>query len=66
MADSYDVNGTVRNMPDGCVECVVEGESAEIDAFLAELTATMNRYIHKQTQNHASFSGRFTSFSVTF
>lgn len=66
VADSYDISGTVRNMPDGRVECVVEGESAEIDAFMAELTATMNRYIRKQTQNHAPFSGRFASFSVTF
>ena len=34
IAGAFDVTGTVRNMPDGSVECVVEGETAEIDAFL--------------------------------
>ena len=34
-ARRYEVTGTVRNLPDGRVECVVEGEATEISDGLA-------------------------------
>ena len=33
VASGYDVTGTVRNLPDGRVELVAEGEREELDAF---------------------------------
>lgn len=33
VAAGFDVNGTVRNLPDGRVELMAEGDSAELKAF---------------------------------
>jgi acylphosphatase len=33
VAAGFDVHGTVRNLPDGRVELVAEGDSAELKAF---------------------------------
>ena len=66
IADRHDVTGYVRNLPDGRVECVVEGESSEIDAFLKELNRAMAPYIRSQRQNVAPYSGELDSFTVRF
>ncbi len=66
VARRYEVTGYVRNLPDGRVECVVEGEATEIDAFLAKLIATMSGYIRKQTQTKTPYSGDYPSFDVRF
>jgi acylphosphatase len=66
VAGGYEVTGFVRNLPDGRVECVVEGEAAEIDAFLAELNERMKHYVRSHTQQAAPPSGRYESFGVSF
>jgi len=66
VAGGYDVTGFVRNLPDGRVECLVEGEAAEIDAFLADLADRMKHYIRSHTQQTAPYSGRYQSFGVSF
>jgi len=66
IARGYDVTGTVRNLPDGRVECVVEGEPEQIDAFLAELGEAMRGYIHRCQQQTAPAGGGYDSFDVAF
>lgn len=34
LAKEFDVTGTVRNLPDGRVELVAQGENGEVTAFL--------------------------------
>ncbi|MFB3893524.1 MAG: acylphosphatase [Phycisphaerae bacterium] len=65
-AGGYDVTGYVRNMPDGSVECLVEGESAQVEAFISDLAGRMRRYITSQRQSRGPHTGRFTSFGVEF
>lgn len=66
IADAYDVTGYVRNLPDGCVEVVAEGEKKEIDAFLGDLRERMSGYVRGLTQQTAPASGRFASFGVRY
>jgi acylphosphatase len=65
-AGGHDVTGYVRNMPDGSVECLVEGEAAEIDAFLESLVRAMARHIQRRAEQAAPHTGRFTSFGVEY
>lgn len=65
-ADDFDVAGTVRNMHDGTVECVIEGESSEIDKFISAICDEMGGYIHNISQQTSPFQGEFVSFGVAF
>lgn len=65
-AGGFAVTGSVRNLPDGSVECVVEGERAEIDAFLSDLARRMSGHIDRTTQQAAPASGRFDGFGVRY
>jgi len=66
LAGGHDVTGYVKNLPDGSVECVVEGEPAEIDAFVAALSERMRGYIRRQTQQAAPCTGGYAAFDVRF
>jgi len=66
VAAEYKVAGYVRNLPDGRVECLVEGEAEEIDAFVANLAGRMEGYVHSQTHQAAPYTGQFSSFGVRF
>ena len=65
-AEGFDVTGYVRNLPDGRVQCLVEGQKKEIDAFLEEIEQQMRGYIRRTTQQTAAPSGRWGSFGVAY
>ena len=45
IAVGFRVNGFVRNVPDGRVELVAEGEPAELDRFLAAVRRELGHFI---------------------
>jgi acylphosphatase len=49
LAEQFAISGYVRNCSDGAVEAVVEGEAAEIDAFVEALSSRMADYVRKVT-----------------
>ena len=66
VAGGFDVTGYVRNLPDGRVEVVVEGESAEIDAFTAELRRQMENYVRHVQQEVSEPTGQYGGFDVRY
>jgi acylphosphatase len=64
VAGAFKVTGYVRNLPDGSVETVVEGESSEIDHFLTQLGATMKRHIRQMSQSQEPATGEFGGFEI--
>jgi acylphosphatase len=66
IADKYDIAGHVKNLPDGRVECVVEGKTSEIRAFLDDLKGQMGSYIRDSQEQSAPPSRHFSGFSVAY
>jgi acylphosphatase len=66
VARAFDITGSVRNCPDGSVECVVEGDTDEIAVFLEAMQDSMGHFIHNRTEVSAPYTGRFHIFGVAY
>ncbi len=66
LAEGFDITGYAQNLPDGRVECLIEAEKREIDAFIQALTDRMAGYIRQTTQQTAPADGSYRSFDVKF
>ena len=64
VAEGYNVTGYVRNLSDGGVELLTEGDETEIDRFLAELEGNFSGYIKSQTRQTKPYTGGYTAFGV--
>ena len=64
IAAQFNVIGFVRNLPDGRVHLVVEGESEEIDRFVRAVRKEMQNYIANTQEIVGPVSGRFHSFEI--
>jgi acylphosphatase len=58
LAAGYAVAGHVRNLPDGDVELVVEGEADEVERFLAAVAARMAGTIDRTSVREEPPAGR--------
>ena len=66
VAEDHAVTGYVRNLPDGRVEIVVEGDTSEVERFLTALKAEMASYIREVQQHDSPAGGEFRRFEVRF
>ena len=64
IAQQFDVQGYVSNLPDGRVKLVGEGQSDELKRFLATITETMSEYIVCEQVVKETPQGQFTSFDI--
>ncbi len=66
IAENYPIRGYVRNLDDGRVELVVEGEPATLDAYEAALSARMGGYIDRTQRKDEPAAGGFDGFRIRF
>ncbi len=62
----YQVDGYVRNLEDGRVELVAEGETAELDRFLAAIETEMRGKIHQCHVSRSPAGGTFREFEIRY
>ncbi len=66
IANRHFLTGFVRNLPDGTVEMLAQGESQDIDACIAEIKETFGRYIIETKITDLPGDPRHTEFRITF
>ena len=66
VAERFSVTGLVRNLPDGSVEMVAEGEDAEVDKFLQAVQQAMAGYLRETQVAESPGTNEFSTFSVAF
>ena len=65
VACGYEVTGFVRNLPDGRVEMVAEGDEEEAKAFLAAIhDGQLGSYIRGTDVNWMAATGEFNQFEI--
>lgn len=67
VACGYEVTGVVRNLHDGRVELIAEGEEAEVQAFLDGIRASqLGGYIRRADAQWTTATGEFNGFEIGF
>lgn len=59
IARDHEAAGSVRNLPDGRVELVVEGEKPKLDAFVAAVQQRMSGFIRDTEMHEEEATGEF-------
>ena len=60
MATGFDLTGTVRNLPDGRVELVAEGERAELEDFRRAIQdSELGHFIREEKAEWVAAAGEF-------
>ena len=65
IASRFDVTGFVKNLPDGRVEAVAEGEACEIDRFQRAIEDGMRGYIERIAVCDGRATGEFEAFGIS-
>jgi acylphosphatase len=61
----FDVTGWVKNLPDGRVELVAEGERNELETFQAAIPdAGLRRFIRDSQSHWSEGTGEFRGFEI--
>lgn len=66
IASHYSVTGYVRNLANGRVELVVEGEKDQLDRLLADIDDRLGQYVVNRTVDCGPATGQFHNFTIRF
>jgi acylphosphatase len=64
IARRHVVTGFVRNLPDGRVELVIEGEESQMQQVLLEIGQRMKDFIRERADDVSAATGEFKGFSI--
>jgi acylphosphatase len=64
LAHKFPVNGFVRNLRDGRVEVVIEGNQSDARAFVDHIKERMNGYIDHTEESTGPATGEFRAFEI--
>jgi acylphosphatase len=60
----YDVNGYVKNLPDGRVEMLIEGEDRQVDQLVQDINSRMGDYIRRVDRHDLPATGELHGFTI--
>ena len=66
MASRYQLTGYVRNMPDGAVEMLAQGQAADIDDCISDIDESFADYVKETIINDVPADPKYTDFKITF
>jgi len=66
LARRFPVTGYVRNLPNGQVEVLAEGEEKLLEEFLKEIRKAFRSLIRKEDARWGNATGEFEGFGVKF
>jgi acylphosphatase len=64
IARGFQVTGSVRNLADGRVELIAEGDRQEVKKFLAALAENMAANIKNIESHEGAATGEFSGFNI--
>jgi acylphosphatase len=64
LAGNHEVTGYVKNLPDGRVLLVAEGQPPELDQFLNSVSQAMRHCVESTCQTTHPATGEFTHFGI--
>ena len=65
LAQGFQIAGWVKNLEDGRVELLVEGEEAEVLRFFKLICERMKQYIQNTETNWGTASNQFSQFDIS-
>ncbi|MFH1359828.1 MAG: acylphosphatase [Candidatus Omnitrophota bacterium] len=66
IASDLNLVGWVRNLPDGRVEALVEGEEKSLEEFIGRIDNQFQGYIRKKDIVFQDPKGKYSSFEINF
>ncbi len=66
IAKHFGLSGWVKNLSDGRVEALAQGDQAGVAGFLADLRGRFSGYLRDYTMNEVPLDSELDDFRVTF
>jgi len=66
ISKSFQCTGYVKNLPDGSVELLAEGELKEVESFIETVDSTMKAYWTQKSVDKRAGLPHFQNFSIRY